>query len=246
MNKLIDTKREYQNKLNEILKKYFIKYFDNLYESEVSYKQIQIKLLKIFEWSSEKKLKEYKKFKKYTKDKFDLSEDDLNKMLEIILGINIKIITSLYDEIDFSVPKFEIFWLKYLKRMGKYYYENPKITLNKVDFKNILDYIIQKCIPLKKIINSTHKELLHYNFDNYSIESIKEVELEKEECINENEINLKYIESDEFENEYYNSDREQEKDNKNETKFEEKHIKLKPVVPKKRKSKIDENLFDNM
>jgi len=261
--KLVDTKKEYQSKLNEILRKYFIRYMKKLYEKNDNYKDFQYELLKIPKMPSEKITKEYDKFIKYTNDKYDLSEEELIKILDIIFQLNIKIMTSLFDEIELKIPPFQLFWLKCLKRIGKYYYENPKSAITHVDSIKIndsIEYIIQKYMPLKDIINSTHKQLEYYNFDKEDTKDTKysnlntnidEIDQSKALDSSKNDNSLNYIKSEDFENEYYNSN-----SNKSIDKQESEEVKQinipKHVYPTtrrksfKKKNEIDENFFDNI
>jgi phage terminase small subunit len=274
---LIETKKEYQKKLVEVLKKYFLKFMERLYDK--SLREFQEKLIKVPSWSDDKLDKEYSKFLKFVNDKYDLSEEDLAKTLHIVYGLNIKIMTSICDELEVKAPKLVKFWYKCLKKVSKYFYEHPKVMLSESDFKKTKTQIeesinntLQKFIPLKEIINAKQKEPQDkYNFDNgigdtdeYSKPSNNdsnnklEVTLERQSDSND----LKYISSEEFENEYYVSDKEdgnevkKEKDNKS----EEKHIKLpKYLFPNKKnyknakflknqqnKNELDEHFFDDM
>lgn len=243
INQLIDTKNEYQTKFNEILKKYFSRYMEKLHSQSNNYKDFQKRLLKITEWSPEKSTKEYKKFIDYINDKYELSEDDIVKILDIIFNLSIKIMSSTnYNEIEWQPPKFEIFWLKCLKRIGKYYYENPIV---KGEINESIDYIVQKYIPLKDIINSTHKELQYYNFDNISDTIDKEQSSNRASTLdskNSYSNSLNYIKSEDFENEYYNSDKSINADDD-----DEKYINLKGkkhLAAPRRKEKLDEKFFD--
>lgn len=271
---LIDTKKEYQKKLNEILKKYFMKFIEKSYND--SLREFQTKLLKIPYWSDEKIEREYSKFLKFIRDKYDLSEDELSKILNIVIGLNIKIMTSIFDEIEIEMPKISIFWYKCLKRVCKYYYENPKIMKSDELFKNSKSYIdesiyhvLQKLIPLKHIINSKKEENNYYNFNN-NLGNTSETTINKSNSSNKlkvtleseshsNSNGLQYISSDEFENEYYKSEGEGNGPSKNiKEKSEEKHIKLpKYLFPNKKnyknqkivqsaKNEIDENFFDEI
>ena len=275
---LIETKREYQKKLVEVFKKYFLKFIEKLFDK--SLREFQEKLLKIPTWSEEKLDKEYNKFLKFVSDKYELSEDDLTKTLHIVYGLNIKIMTSICDELEVKAPKLIKFWYKCLKRVGKYYYEHPKVMLSESDFKKTKIQIeecihntLQQFIPLKEIINSKQKEPQDkYNFDNGfgdTDESSKPCKKESENKLEvtlesqSNSNNLKYISSDEFENEYYISDKEGDneiKKDKENNKSEEKHIKLpKYLFPNKKnyknakllktqqnKNELDEHFFDDM
>lgn len=275
---LIETKKDYQHKLIEILKKYYMRFIEKLYEK--SLREFQEKLLKIPDWSHEKLEKEYQKFLTFIHDKYDLSEEDLTKTLHIVYGLNIKIMTALCTDLEINAPKLIKFWYKSLKRVAKYYYEHPKVMLSEYDFKKTkiqieeaINYTLQKFIPLKDIINANKKPPQDkYNFDNgigdteesnnddlkHHSEKQLEVTLESESASND----LKYLSSEEFENEYYISDKEdKDKDNKValKEKSEEKHIKMpKYLFPNKKhhknaklkgnpaKNELDENFFDDM
>jgi hypothetical protein len=275
---LIETKKEYQNKLIEVFKKYNMKFIEKLYEK--SLREFQEKLFKIPDWSSEKIEKEYQKFLKFIDDKYDLTEDDVTKTLHIVYGLNIKIMTSICKDLEVMAPKLSKFWYKCLKSIAKYYYEHPKVMLSESDFKKTkiqieacINHMLQKFIPLKEIINANNKpQQDKYNFDNglgdtddsinnnnnnnkinYDSEQPLEVNLESETESN----GLKYLSSNEFENEYYVSDSNDNKEKVKE-KSEEKHIKLpKYLFPNKKnykntklkqqaKNEIDENFFDDI
>jgi hypothetical protein len=191
------------------------------------------------------------------------------------------------NNLEVNAPKLKNFWYKCLKSIAKYYYEHPKVMLSNNDFRKTkiqieenINNILQKFIPLKKIINAT-KNLPQdkYNYDNglgdtddsYHNDNDNdndnnnndndsgnhlEVTLESETESN----GLKYLLSDEFENEYYVSDKEENIKKANE-KSEEKHIKLpKYLFPNKKnnyknlkiksaqqgKNELDENFFDDI
>jgi hypothetical protein len=270
---LIETKKEYQKKLVEVLKKYFLKFMEKLFDK--SLREFQEKLLKIPSWSDDKLDKEY------VNDKYELSEEDLTKTLHIVYGLNIKIMTSICDELEVKAPKLVKFWYKCLKKVSKYFYEHPKVMLSESDFKKTKTQIeesinntLQKFIPLKEIINSKQKEPQDkYNFDNGLGDTDESSTPKHNDSNNKLEVTLesqsdsnglKYISSEEFENEYYISDKEDKEDNvkkdNNVNKSEEKHIKLpKYLFPNKKnyknaklfktqqnKNELDEHFFDDM
>lgn len=272
---LIETKREYQKKLVEVLKKYFLKFMEKLFDK--SLREFQEKLFKVPTWSDEKLEKEYNKFLKFVNDKYELSEEDLTKTLHIVYGLNIKIMTSICDELEVKAPKFIKFWYKCMKRVSKYFYEHPKVMLSDSDFKKTKTQIeecinstLQKFIPLKEIINSKQKEPQDkYNFDNglgdtdesYKQDNNNSNKLEVTLESQSNSNDLKYISSEEFENEYYVSDKEDNiKEAKNMNKSEEKHIKLpkylflnkknyktaKLLKTQQNKNELDEHFFDDI
>lgn len=271
---LITTKKEYQSKLTDILKKYYLKFIEKLYDK--SLREFQEKLYKIPSWSEEKLEKEYQKFLKFVDNKYDLSEEDVTKMLHIVYGLNIKIMTSICTDLEISAPKLIKFWYKCLKRIGKYYYEHPKVMLNesdlrktKIQIEEIINYTLQKFLPLKEIINANKKPPQDtYNFDNglgdteedidrYNQHTENHIEVNLESCSADTLSGLKYLSSDEFENEYYISDNE-DNHKKHKEQSEEKHIKLpRYVFPKNKhnykkgknnqvKNELDENFFDDL
>jgi hypothetical protein len=281
---LIETKKEYQKKLVEIMKKYYLKFIEKLYIK--SLREFQEKLFKIPNWPDEKLEKEYSKFLKFVNDKYELNEEELTKILHIVYGLNIKIMTSLCDDLEVNAPKLFKFWYKCLKRIGKYYYEHPKVMLSELDFKktktqidDCINNTLHKFIPLKEIINSKQRPPQDtYNFENglgdteesnkhYGNESNNKLQVTLESQSHSD--SLKYISSDEFENEYYVSDNDNDNDNARDKKnpkdvkpekSEEKHIKLpKYLFPNKKtyknakflknqknKNELDENFFDDL
>jgi hypothetical protein len=118
---LIEMKNQYENKLIDILRKYFIRYIHKIYDNNDSLKKFQKNLIAIPEWEQNKIDKEYSKFIKNNGN----TEEELSGMLNIIFGLNIQIMTVLFNPIEINVPKFWNFWYKCLKRIGKYYYEHP-------------------------------------------------------------------------------------------------------------------------
>lgn len=270
---LIETKKDYQKKLTEVFRKYYMRFIEKMYEK--SLREFQEKLFRIPDWSSDRIEKEYNKFLKFIEDKYDLSEDDFTKTLHIVYGLNIKIMTSICTDLEVNAPKLIKFWYKCLKRVAKYYYEHPKVMLSDNDFRKTkiqieecINYTLQKFIPLKEIIHANKKPPQDtYNFDNglgdteesqinkyHNDNSEKQLEVNLESETDSN--GLKYLSSNEFENEYYISDEDKVKE-----KSEEKHIKLpKYLFPNKKqnyknaklkgaqkgKNELDENFFDDI
>lgn len=223
LNKLIDTRHEYQSKLKEILRRYGIKFIKRLYEGS-TYKEFQQDLLNLIDWPEDKKRKEYLKFLKHTNDKYDLSEDELSTILGTIFELHLKIMTSLFDEIELTIPKFDVFWFKTLKRMAKYYFESTKSALENHDSRVLdeaVEHVIQKFIPLKEIIKCSQKELDHYSFNKSStfsnVSNNSNAKGHQFDVALESESNsdaLRCIRSEDFENEYYNSDQDKSNEQK--------------------------------
>lgn len=220
---LILNKTDYESKLNIILKKYFIKYFKELYEEikikHIStYKEFQIKLYSIPSWSTNKISKEFGYFTKYVNKKYSLSSTELSKILEIIYTLNIKIITPLFDYTTHDIPTFKEVWYKCIKKFGKFYYENPRLIKDNEEHDHLDDTVknvIQKFIPIKDIINTKKQVLEKYDFENEPLsEESKEPLFSKESSKAKLKIRLENTEQSEqlnhadtsdFENEYYNS-----------------------------------------
>ena len=160
---MINIRDNYQNKFIQVLKKYFIKYIKSLYIDSV--KNFQEKLLEIPYWSEDKTEVEYNKFIIYTELKFDLNEDELSKIIEIIIGLNMKILNTIFYNINVHIPTLLTVWYKCLKKIAKFYYENPTMikSQNYVEeqqeqMTKIITNIIQKFIPIKHIIETVKNE----------------------------------------------------------------------------------------
>lgn len=222
--RLILNKTEYESKLNMILKKYFIKYLKELYDEIKIYKEFQKKLYNIPSWSSDKLTREFEYFTKYVNKKYDLNQNELSKILEIIYTLNIKIITPLFNYPINNIPKFKDFWYKCIKKFGKFYYENPKLikdgnAINYLD--DTVKNVIQKFIPIKDIINTEKQKLEKYDFENepfseksignsFSRELSSKAKLEVELENTDHSEQLNHAATSNFENEYYNSEAEPE------------------------------------
>ena len=266
------TRDKYQHQLFDILQKYYMKFIKRLYDK--SLREFQEKLLKCANWSDDRLDKEYEKFLKFVSNNYDLNEEELTKVFHIVYGLNIKIITAICEDFETNAPKLIKFWYKCLKRVCKYYYEHPKVLLFDTDFKKTkiqveesINWCLQRFIPLKEIMNAKHrKKSDKYNFNNglddtnnsniktVSKNSLKDCTKLKVTLESDSDIDgLRYISSEEFENEYYISDKEL-KDNHKEV-SDEKHIKVpinkfkKQIGIKgnnKKKSELNEHFFDNL
>jgi hypothetical protein len=232
---VIKTRKEFQEKLNIIFKKYFGTFMKNMYTD--SLRDFQKQLFKIPSWSDDKIDKEFKYFIKTINKKYDITEDDISKIFDMIFGLHIKTMTNLFEPIEVSVPQFKIFWYKCLRRIAKFLYENPsliKIQNNDQIYLGIdesIKYVIHKFIPFKDIINTSPPVIYKYDFNNITNdtnENENDLQIHK---IDEDSNELKYIDSDE----YYHSDKEKEIEKKEEkerslNENEEKCIK----IPKKK------------
>lgn len=273
INDLIMTRDKYQQQLFDIFKKYYMKFIKRLYDK--SLREFQKKLLKCADWSDDKLDKEYEKFLKFVSNNYDLNEEELTKILHIVHGLNIKIITAICEDLEINAPKLIKFWYKCLKRVCKYFYEHPKTLLSETDFKRCkiqieesINWCLQKFIPLKEIMNAkSRKHSDKYNFNNGVDDTESRIHSRDTKSISKNSIKdtkfkvtlesdsnmdgLRYISSEEFENEYYISDKEM-KDIDDKEVSDEKQIKVpvnklkKHLVSNKKKSVLDEQFFDNI
>lgn len=167
--KNIEHKEKIQSQFYEILAKYIYKYINNILRMEYDlhkasktigllYPNFQKRLLKISKWSDYHIDKEYGKFLKWTKRKYNYSEEQLQQMLNDIITITIQVMIhkpSLYVEklLEGSLPSLRDFYYKCLKKLSRIFYENPKstksITLSQL--KDKIDTIINVVLPINKI-----------------------------------------------------------------------------------------------
>lgn len=248
---LTKTRTEYQDKLNIIFKKYFISYMKDIYTS--SLRDFQKQLFKIPSWSDDKINKEFKQFIKYTTRKYNLAEDDLTKILDMIFGLYVKTMNNLFDPVEVRVPAFNLFWYKCLKRISKFLYENPALIKTpsndniSLGIDESIKYIIHKFIPFKEILNVKSNIIDKYNFnekytntndntnDNTNTSQEKyNRQVHKINCSDNISSKLKYINSEDFENEYYHTNSEKEEDVK--VCDEKKQIKIPKFLFNKKKN----------
>lgn len=245
MDSIIRQKSIYESKLINIFTKYSIKFIIRIYETADNLREFQKKLYKIPNWSFDKKDTEYKVFLKYISKKFDESERNLNDALENTYICYIKIMSSVFNYIDIKIPTLNDFWYKVVKKIGKLFYENPRLIKDEYDYikiRNTIEFILHKYIPIKDIINlpkESEIKPLYYSFSDNESDINKELEYNNKQTIikknidvndisseEESEYNkLKYIPSDQFENEYYHS--EEISENINLDEIDIKHIDLK-------------------
>jgi hypothetical protein len=226
---IIKHKRNYEDKLVVIFKKYYINFIKDKYIK--SLREFQENLLKIPKWSGERISNEFQYFLKYVKKTFNLNENELSKILNIIFKLYINI------SIEINIPKIEVFWYKCLKRIAKFFYENPKLIKYEAESTHVKENIgiiikntIQRFVPFKNIMNSVLTSYDNATDDKYDFENndyskefsdllnILNIESQKNyNPIIDGEKNLRpcksqnsltHISSDKFENEYYHSEPE--------------------------------------
>lgn len=167
-------------KLNKILIKFFFQYILNiLNNSNRKSKDFQSNLLKISNLSQNNINKEYARFLKFISKKYSLSETNILDLFESVFIYNVKLTASVFGNMEINIPSFESFWFKCLKYISKFFYEHPKILNNdnnlnsiKISLNEILNNVLFKFIPIKKIINIQNTQLddsfVNFNLDNIS------------------------------------------------------------------------------
>lgn len=166
----IKTKTDLENQLFDIISKYTYKYIYRIYNKQLQengiskslYVDFQLKLYKIAQWSDSTIEKEYNKFLKWCKKKYDLKEAHINKLLENIIILSIKAVINkpnIYIESileNYEFPKLHIFYYKYLKKIARFFYENPKLINDFIlapNAKKDMISLINDNLPMKEIIN---------------------------------------------------------------------------------------------
>jgi hypothetical protein len=210
----INSRNKKTSLIINIFTKYLYKFIIDIYENSKTPKQFQKKLYEIPSWSHNEIDKEFIKFLKITLKQYNLIEDDLNELLKDIFILNIQILSK--SNIDIEI-KLTTFWYKLLKYTGKYFYENPtELEINEKEnikyIVKIIQNLIQKYIPIKDIFNIKKTHKIEYNFENVendeNINNIENENIENENIENDGKDDksdsLKYINSEQFENEYYN------------------------------------------
>jgi hypothetical protein len=167
-------------KLNKILIKFFFRYILNILDnSNHKTKIFQTKLLDISKWSQNTIDKEYSRFLKFIYKRYSLSENDILGFFESIFISNVKLMASVFGNIELDIPSFESYWFKALKNIARYFYEQPKILNDdsnvnsiKESLNEILNNVLFKFIPMKKIINIQNTQqndsFVNFNLDNIS------------------------------------------------------------------------------
>lgn len=215
---LIEEKNQAEDKFKTVLVEFLYKYITKIYKSlpDKRLKTFQKTLLYIPEWDQAKQDKVYNKLLEYLKTK-NVSDSDLESLIEKIISLNIKIIlifSENYSNEFVSIPNPNDFLYRCIRYTAKAYYDCPSqieepTSSQKLMLREIVDWNIQKYIPLKKIFDYQERET-ESEFDSESEESVKstvssdtqdtqniKLKVEKED--------IKYLSENEF-NEYYQSD----------------------------------------
>lgn len=171
--KILEIKHKLQKKLTIIFSQHLYNYFMRCFKKSVNYIDFQKKMLKIAEWDKHKREKSLKKFKKWCfKNNYDI-EEIFEKI--ILYSIRIMLNDDILSEIvitKYFKVNFGEFYYKVLKKVARYYYENPKIDIIEDDnyIEDIIKTSIVVFIPLNKIVNMFGKKkddlIIQYDFNN--------------------------------------------------------------------------------
>lgn len=171
--KTLEIKHKLQKKLVNVFSQHLYNYVMRCFKKSVNYIDFQKKMLKIAEWDKHKRERSFKKFKKWCfKNNYDIEE-----IFEKIILYSIR--TILNDDFlaEIVITKhyksnFSEFYYKVLKKVARYYYENPKIDIIEDDnyIEDIIKTSIVVFIPLNKIVNMFGKKkddlIIQYDFNN--------------------------------------------------------------------------------
>jgi hypothetical protein len=203
----------YEDVIINIFKKYTCRWLDDLHYIFPKLKDFQKELYKIPSWSTRKKHKEYSLFIKFIIKKFNKDEDTISYTLQKIFENYIIIISELIDT-PFSPnpPSLENVWFRIMKRVGKYYYENPKSDTNTLLIDDTVLFVLNKYMNINKYLSKEKnvESPFYYSFEK-SDKSDKHTNDNSHQIVekvdsDEPNTSLKYISSKQFENEYYKSD----------------------------------------
>ncbi len=250
LSELVKEKTKNQEQLCVILKAYTSKYICKVYKRIFDEKHRTSKTLRMFQkalreiavWDIDKQKHEYKKFLKWCMKKYDITEIDLQTIIEKTMMFSIQILLYRYDPqlIDDEVryygtePRDVLY--SCMKRVARYFYENPKdIEEKENDLHELIESSIHTFIPMKQIMNiiqETNRDEKVSKCDSYDIDNTSESSVidKKTQLIveksEEAEDDLKYVSSDEVYNEYYYSEDDLEQKQSTNT-DDVKHINIK-------------------
>lgn len=234
LKELSEKKNKQTNLLIGIFIKYNYSFIISYYTKSKNAKDFQKSLYGVPSWSNNHKHTEFKDFLKQTFIKYKLQQDEIEDILKDILILNTQILSK--SDIPIDIPKLETFWYKLLKQTGKYFYEHPT-DLEENERKNIkhisklVEILLQKYIPITDIFNIKKTPKIEYDFKESENSSPGVIQKQSQKISNNKSENtstnsLKYISSEQFENEYYNPI-----DTKKDASSEDKHINI--VIKKK-------------
>lgn len=230
MERLIDNKSKLQETLVTFLRQYHIKYIRKIHHmlEDTLEPKDKHKLLKKFQkilkdvpqWSESYVEKEYNKFLKWAKNKCRISKDEYEELCNKLISCLVKIISYSYTQ-DCTVEGQQLFY-KTLKKTARFFYESPHLIQNvgkqetrQVD--EIIETTIDSFVPLKDILHflETSKDeedvVYPYSFTKDNDVPLHVEKQEETDSADQTPIDpLRYISSDEFYKEYYDSEDEKE------------------------------------
>jgi hypothetical protein len=150
LGELVTKKEEGQESLAKVVSAYGEKYMRHFYEkiedkylhnrNSVSnsklYREFQKHLIEVSKWSESKRKREYHKFLKWAMKRHDfgLTEIEIQTKLDNVILYSVRIMLNKYnfegvlEQIQYNSVKLEDFIYRCLKRISRYYYENPQIA----------------------------------------------------------------------------------------------------------------------
>lgn len=160
--------------------------------------------------------KEFKEFNIEFNIEYNNNNSSFTELLEKIIILNVSILSNNNYDTDIKIPEFRFFWYKTLKHIGKFFYQDAKLKnirnyknsdskkIYKNNIESIIENIINTYIPLKDLINTNPNEKITYDFKNNTptIHISNNISNDISHNIS-NDNSIKYIDSEEFENEYY-------------------------------------------
>jgi len=255
MDEIIEKKQKYEDNITSIFAIYVSKYMKKLYEYARDEKGFKKVLIDIASWDELKIAKEYNKFLKWVDKKHKTGEAEIKNILDNVIMYSIRLMVNKYDTeviaklIEFESTNTERFFYKCMKRASRYVYENPKSILGSLNLESVIVSVIYEFLPIQKIIKllevtKEQESDKSYDFNktftsendsaqNFGTDNDKQSkDPSKKELIIDKETSdttqeLQYVASEDFANEYYESDKESQKDN------HEKLINV-PMMKKKR------------
>lgn len=192
---LIETRTRKQAALNEIVSEYILRYISKIYKSLDEKRTIHFQkvLLYISEWSDDRLIKFYDKFNRFVEKKNN-GNYDLQKNLENVIALNVKIILMLTHETlsEYNSPDGHIFLYKCLRSVAKAYYNSPKY-IHKEDkiqlalVSEIVELCFQKYIPTRELMDyqsdnveyKTNQTTSETNSDDNKLKSVQQIIINK-------------------------------------------------------------------